>query len=139
MITSLLVFYYSNKCPAKVFPGDILTYSIGGLIAMMAILGNFEKIALFIFIPYIIEVILKLRGRFDLGKFPQSFGIPQKDGSLEMPYDKIYGLTHLSIFILKKFKKNVYEKEVVYLIFAFQIILCLLALFLFRGSLFFKI
>jgi hypothetical protein len=32
------------------------------LIACMAILGNFEKIAVFVFIPYIIETFLKLRG-----------------------------------------------------------------------------
>ena len=132
MVVSLLVFYYYNKCPAKVFPGDILTYSIGALIASMAILGNFEKIALFIFIPYILETGLKLRGNLK----KQSFLIPQKDGSLELPYDKIYGLTHLSLLILKKFKNKVYEKDVVYLIFAFQIILCLIALIIFKQDLF---
>ncbi|MDO8517224.1 MAG: glycosyl transferase family 4 [Nanoarchaeota archaeon] len=132
MVASLLVFYYYNKHPAKVFPGDVLTYSIGAVIACMAILGNFERIAIFVFIPYIIEFILKSRGNLK----KQSFGIPNKDGSLEMPYDKIYGLTHLSIFILQKFKKKVYEKDVTYLIFSFQIIICLLALVIFKESLF---
>lgn len=132
MIGSLIGFYIYNKYPAKVFPGDILTYSVGALIAAMAILGNFEKIAVFIFIPYIIETILKSRGKLK----KQSFGIPQKDGSLKLPYDKIYGLTHLSIFILSKFKKKVYERDVTYLIFAFQIILCLLALIIFKNDLF---
>ena len=132
MVSSLFVFYYYNSYPAKVFPGDILTYSIGALIAGMAILGNFEKIAVFVFIPYILETVLKLRGRLK----KQSFGIPQKDGSLEMPYKKIYGLTHLSIFLLKKFKKKVHEIDVVYLIFGFQIIICLLALAIFKGGLF---
>jgi len=132
MIASLLVFYFYNKYPARVFPGDILTYSIGALIAIMAILGNFEKIALFVFIPYIIETLLKLRGSLK----KQSFAIPNKDKSLEMPYEKIYGLTHLSLFILKKFKKKVYEKDVAYLIFIFQIIICLLALIIFKEALF---
>jgi len=131
MVFSLIAFYLKNKFPAKVFPGDVLTYPIGGLIACMAILGNFERIAVFVFIPYIIETILKLRGR--LRKY--SFGKPNSDGSLEMPYDKIYGLTHLSLFILKKVKKKVYEDDVVYLIFSFQIIICLLSLFIFGGSL----
>jgi len=108
-----------------------LTYSVGALIACMAILGNFEKIAVFIFIPYITEVILKLRGRLK----KQSFAKPNEDGSLEMPYDKIYGLTHLSLFILKKFKNKVYEKDAVYLIFAFQIFVCLISLLIFRGIL----
>ena len=132
MVTSLIVFYFYNKPPAKVFPGDSLTWVIGALIAGMAVLGNFEKIAIFIFIPYIIETVLKLRGRLK----KQSFLIPQKDGSLEMPFNKIYGLTHLSLFILKKFKRKVYERDVTYLIFIFQIIICLLALIIFRGGLF---
>ena len=132
MVTSLIVFYYYNKFPARVFPGDILTYSIGALIAGMAILGNFEKIAVFMFIPYIIETFLKLRGKLQ----KPSFGKVNEDNSLEIPYEKIYGTTHLSLFILKKFKKKVYEKDVVYLIFAYQIVICLLALIIFRNVLF---
>ena len=97
----------------------------------MAILGNFERIAMFVFIPYIIETGLKIRGRLK----KQSFALPQKDGSLEMPYKKIYGLTHLSLYVLKKFKRKVYEYDVVYLILAFQIIFCLIALIIFRGAL----
>ena len=128
MVASLLAFYIFNKHPAKIFPGDVLTYSVGALIAGMAILGNFEKIAIFVFIPYIIEVILKIRIKLK----KQSFCKPQADGSLEMPYEKIYGLTHLSLFILKKFKNKVYEKDVVNLIFVFQIIICLLALVIFK-------
>lgn len=132
MVAALIGFYFFNKYPAKVFPGDILTYSVGALIAGMAIIGNFEKIAVFVFIPYIIETILKSRGKLK----KQSFGIPNEDGSLNLPYDKIYGLTHLSILILSKFKKKVYEKDVVYLIFTFQIIICLLALLIFKNNIF---
>jgi len=132
MVSSLIAFYLYNKFPAKVFPGDILTYSIGALIAIMAILGNFEKIALFIFIPYIIETILKLRGKLN----KSSFGIPDKDNNLKIPYNKIYGLTHLSIFILSHLKNKVKEKHVTYLIYLFQIIICLLSLIIFRSYLF---
>jgi UDP-N-acetylglucosamine--dolichyl-phosphate N-acetylglucosaminephosphotransferase len=128
MVASLIAFYYWNKCPAKVFPGDILTYSIGALIAGMCILGNFERIAVIIFIPYIIETFLKARGRLK----KQSFGIPQKDGSIELPYKKIYGMTHFSIWFLKKIKNKVYERDVTYFIFIIQIIICLITLVLFR-------
>lgn len=127
MVFSLIAFYMFNKYPAKVFPGDSMTWSIGGLIAIMAILGNFEKIAVFVFIPYIIETTLKLRGNLE----KHSFAKPNKDNSLEMPYKKIYGLEHLAILILKKIKKKVYEKEVVYLINGFQIIVIILAFFIF--------
>ena len=99
-----------------------MTYSIGALIAAMAILGNFEKIAIIVFIPYIIEVFLKSRG----GLKKHSFGKSNKDGSLSMPYNKIYGLEHLAIFILNKMGKAT-EKKVVYLIYAFQILFILIA------------
>lgn len=131
MVASLFAFYIFNKYPAKVFPGDIMTYQIGALIAGIAILGNIEKIAVFFFIPYIFEFFLKLRGRLK----KQSFGKPNNDGSLEMPYNKIYGLEHLAIFVLKKIKNNgkVYEKEIVYLINGFQILIVILGFVLFLG------
>jgi len=132
MVATLIVFYFYNKVPAKVFPGDILTYSIGALVAGMAILGNFEKIALFVFMLYGFETVLKLRGNLK----KQSFGIPNKDNSLEMPYQKIYGMTHFSLWILKKFKKKVYEKDVTRFIFGLQIFICLSALVIFRQGIF---
>ncbi|MBS3070735.1 glycosyl transferase family 4 [Candidatus Pacearchaeota archaeon] len=129
MVASLIAFYIFNKYPAKVFPGDSLTWSVGALIAIMAILGNFEKIATFVFIPYFIETALKSRGKLE----KQSFGKPNKDNSLELKYNKIYGLTHLSIYILKKIKpsKKVYEKDVVYLINVFQLLIILIAFVIF--------
>lgn len=129
LVASLCAFYIFNSNPAKLFPGDILTYAIGASVAVIAILGDAEKIALFFFIPYFIEVILKLRGKLK----KQSFGKPNKDGSLEMPYDKIYGLEHLAIYILKKIKPShkVYENDVVYLINAFQIVVIIIGFVLF--------
>jgi len=122
MVGALIAFYYFNRVPADVFPGDIVTYAIGALIAGMAILGNFEKIALVVFIPYIIEVILKLRG----GLKKHSFGIPNKQGHLDMPFDKIYGLEHLAIWVLNKVGRAT-ERKVTYLIHAFQILFILIA------------
>ena len=125
--------YVYNKYPSEVFPGDILTYSIGAMIACVAILGNIEKIAIFFFIPYIIETILKCKGNLK----KESFVKINKDETLELPYEKIYGLTHLSLFILKKLKPSgkVYEKEVVYLINGFQIFIIILGFVLFGGEL----
>lgn len=127
MVATLLAFWIFNKTPAKVFPGDVLTYSVGALIGVMAILGNFEKIAVVVFVPFIIEMILKVRGGMKPPR-KQSFGIPQKDGSLKLPYDKIYGLTHFSIWFLSKFKKKVYENDVVYFIYLIQFIFIIIGL-----------
>ena len=129
MVASLVAFYLFNKYPAKVFPGDIMTYTVGALIGAMAIMGNMEKIALFFFIPYIIEVFLKLRGRLQ----KQSFGKVQKDGSIELMYPKIYSLTHVAIIMLKKIKPShkAYEWEIPLAINIFQIIIIIIGLILF--------
>jgi len=114
MVGALIGFWIFNKVPAKVFPGDMLTYGVGALVAGMAILGNFEKIAFIVFIPYILEVVLKVRGKLE----KHSFGVPRKDGTLSLPYDKVYGLEHLAIKVLGR---EATEKKVVYLIYALQI------------------
>ena len=119
MVGALIGFYIFNKVPAKVFPGDILTYGVGALIAGMAILGNFEKIAFVVFIPYMIEVVLKVRG----GLKKYSFGKPRKDGTLALPYDKIYGLEHLAIWVLGR---GATEKRVTYLIHGVQVLFILI-------------
>ena len=132
MIVAIVAFLLYNFYPAKVFPGDVMTYPIGGLIAVMAILGNFEKIAIFFFLPYVIEFVLKTRGK--LAK--QSFGKPIKDGSLELKYNKIYGLEHLSIYLMKKVKIKATEKKVVYSIWIFQIVIIIIGFIIFREGIF---
>lgn len=127
MVMSLLAFMIFNFYPAKVFPGDVLTYPVGGMIAIIAILGSFEKIAFFFFIPIIIEVVLKLRG----GLQKSSFGKPNRDGTLSLKHDKIYGLTHLSIVILNKMKIKSTEMNVVFLIWSFTLLMVILGLLIF--------
>jgi hypothetical protein len=73
---------------------------------------------------------LKIRGKLK----KESFARVNEDGSLEMPYNKIYGLEHLAIYILKRIKpsKKVYEREVVYLINAFQTLIIILGFIIFK-------
>lgn len=134
MVVCLFAFYIFNKYPAKVFPGDILTYSIGALIAAVAILGNIERIAIFFFIPYIIETGLKSRGKLK----KESFASLNKDDSLEVPYKKFYGIEHIALYLLKKIKKDnkAREKEVVYLINFFQFLIIIAGFLIFRNSIF---
>lgn len=132
MIVALLGFLLYNFYPARVFPGDSLTYIVGGLIASLCILGNFEKIGFFFFIPYIIEAVLKTRGR--LKKY--SFGKPNKDGTLDLRYDKFYSLNHVAIAVLKKTGARVTEKRVVYLLWAFQLVVILIGFLVFSRGIF---
>jgi UDP-N-acetylglucosamine--dolichyl-phosphate N-acetylglucosaminephosphotransferase len=124
MVASLLAFLIFNKYPAKVFPGNVMTYAIGSLIASIAIMGNVERAAIILFIPYFIELILKARGVFQ----KESFAKPNKDNSLEPLYPKIYGLEHFVLRVLKKIKGKVYEKDIIRSIWLIEFIIALLIL-----------
>ncbi|MFH0956484.1 MAG: glycosyltransferase 4 family protein [Candidatus Aenigmatarchaeota archaeon] len=114
VVFALLGFLWYNKVPAKVFPGDSMTYSIGAMIACVAILGNMEKYALILFIPYIFDALMFIRFRFVDGlKGVEAFAKVGPDGSLSMPNRKVYDFTHLALKVMGKMKKKVYERDVV--------------------------
>ena len=124
MAFALIAFLIFNKPPAKVLDGNTLSYIVGVLIACAAIVGNIEKAALILFIPYFVELLLKARG----GMKKESFAVANKDGSIEAPYAKIYGIEHLMIKIIKKIKGKVYEKEVVKGLLLIEILIAVLVL-----------
>ncbi|MCX6707683.1 MAG: glycosyl transferase family 4 [Candidatus Woesearchaeota archaeon] len=124
MVTALLAFLVFNFYPASVFPGDTLTYSVGTLIAIVAILGNVEKYAVILFIPYFIEFLLKARGRMQ----KESFAKVMSEGTLQRPYSRYYGIEHIVIDIIRAIKGKAYEYEVVLLIWAFEAVISLATL-----------
>lgn len=123
-LSSLLAFLYFNWYPARVFPGNSFTYGIGALIACTAIVGNMEKLALYLFLFYFLDFALYLKGRFldRLGDV-QAFARPKEDFTLELPYEKPNDLTHYAIIFLKRIKGSAREEEVVLLILFAQFIL----------------
>ncbi len=124
IVISLLAFLIFNQYPAKIFPGNSLTYSLGALIAVFAILGNMERAAFLLFIPFIIEGFLKVRSKFKA----DNFGKPNKDNSLEPPYKKTYSLTHCMLKFLKRTKGKVYERDITNNLILAEIILAILVL-----------
>lgn len=124
MVAALLAFLRYNFYPADVFPGDTMTYSIGAMIGIIAIMGNLEKFALILFIPYFFEFILKARGKMR----KESFGKALPDGSLTNRYDKWYGLEHITISLLRKLKGKAYEWEVTILILFGELVLAIITL-----------
>jgi UDP-N-acetylglucosamine--dolichyl-phosphate N-acetylglucosaminephosphotransferase len=117
-VFALIGFLKYNWYPAKIMPGDSLVYFIGAIAASIVILGNIEKFATIAFIPWFIELILKLRVKLNA----ENFGILQKDGTLKPLYKKIYSLTSLFMHI-GKFK----EKQIVTLILLFETFFVILA------------
>ena len=92
LAATLLGFVFFDGYPSKIIPGDSFTYAVGAGIVTTIILGNMESFGIIIFMPWIIEFILHLRGKFgttDLGK-------RRSDGTFEPPYGKkIYSWTHI--------------------------------------------
>jgi len=113
---SLCAFWLYNKFPAKILPGDSLTYFLGGTLATIAILGDMERAALIVSIPFFVEFFLKLRARFNA----DSFGV-YINGKIQSKYDKIYSITHLFMG-----KGNYTEKQIVWFIVGIQLIFSLL-------------
>ncbi len=125
MIATLAGFYLFNRTPAKIFPGDTLTYSVGALIGILAISANMEKLMLIVMTPYIIEFLLKARGKMK----KESFAKVNEDGSLSLR-DGIYGIEHISLALIKRVKKKVYEQDVVMGVHLIQMIFILIACFM---------
>jgi UDP-N-acetylglucosamine--dolichyl-phosphate N-acetylglucosaminephosphotransferase len=124
MVFSLIAFLIFNKYPARIFPGDTLTYTVGALIACLAIVGNMEKLAIVMFLPYIFTLPLKLRGLMQ----KQSYGRLLSDGSLALPYSKFYGIEHVVLCVWKKFFGVVYEEDVVSVFYYIELFLGLFVL-----------
>lgn len=125
-VASLMAFLIFNWCPAKIFPGDSLTYGIGALIAVVAILGNMEKIGLILFIPFIIDAVWSLLPEAKGAPKREAFGRPNRDDSLELPYQKMYGLEHFGLWFVKKVKKKAYERDVTLFFIGLELLLVLL-------------
>lgn len=115
IIGTLIIFYFFNKFPAKIFTGNVGTLFVGSAIAVGAVLGNLKYPLIILMIPYVIHLILQQRITWDrktIRTRPRERGVIDRQGYLRSEYKKAYGLTHL---IMQKFK-NVTEKKLVYIL-----------------------
>ena len=115
-LAAILIF---NWYPAKILPGDSLTYLIGASIISSIVIGDMEKFGIIIFIPWMIEFLLKLRSKFTA----RSLGQLQQNGTLKSSYKKSYSLTH----ILMK-RGNLKESKITSYLLLIEAIICLAAL-----------
>ena len=101
---ALVGFIRYNWYPAKILPGDSLTYLLGSMVAAGVIVGNMERSGILVMLPFIIEFFLKLRVKFKatcLGKL-------REDGKLNPPYGrKIYSWTHFLMNLRPMTEKQV--------------------------------
>jgi UDP-N-acetylglucosamine--dolichyl-phosphate N-acetylglucosaminephosphotransferase len=115
---ALLAFLFFNFYPAKILPGDSLTYLLGAIVASSVIIGNMERTGIIVMLPFIVEFFLKARSRFKascLGKL-------RKDGKLNPPYGKnMYSWTHIIMNL-----KPLTEKQVTIGLIGIQIFFAVL-------------
>lgn len=111
LLAACLAFYFFNKYPSAIFPGDVGTYTIGASIASIVILSNMEKLGVVLFLPYILEFFIKAKNRFKT----ECFG-KLKNGKLKA--EKIGSLTH---FIMRK--GDFTEEQVVNILLMIEILI----------------
>ncbi len=79
-----LGFLWWNKYPARVFPGDTGTLSLGALIGLVGILGKVEVYTAILLIPHFLDFMIKaLSVRFGVRKHGRTEVMP--DGTLKAP------------------------------------------------------
>ncbi len=63
-LLACVAFISFNWHPARLFPGDVGTFTIGGAFAACVIVGNVEFLGLFLMVPFVIDFAMKARHRF---------------------------------------------------------------------------
>ena len=126
LLGSLLAFLYYNKYPAKIFPGDSTMVFAGGCIVLASYLSNLRAECAFLFIPFIIEFILKGIHKFSTQCFSEDL-----EGNFLVYNGRISSLTH---FVMKNW--NVTERSLVFIFYIFQLFLSFVVIFLTYNNVF---
>ncbi|AIU69011.1 UDP-N-acetylglucosamine--dolichyl-phosphate N-acetylglucosaminephosphotransferase [Thermococcus eurythermalis] len=81
---SSLGFLWWNRYPARVFPGDTGTLSLGALIGLVGILGKVETYTAILLVPHFLDFAIKALGvRFGVRRYGRTEVLP--DGTLKAP------------------------------------------------------
>jgi len=120
-IGALLGFLYWNKYPAKVFPGDVGTWSFGSLIFVMAVLGKLEFWAVLLFALYFVNLAMMGVHLAKKGK-KRKFAKVTKRGILksDVPTYTLY------FWLINKFKLS--EKGIIIVMYLLQAIVSIIVL-----------
>jgi UDP-N-acetylglucosamine--dolichyl-phosphate N-acetylglucosaminephosphotransferase len=118
---ALLATLYYNWYPAKILVGDVGTLSIGAIIAVAVIMGNFEIAGVILLIPYVIDFLIKAKNHF-----PYSFGV-FKDGKLYCPEGGPVGLGQL----IMKVCGGISERNLVLVLIGIETIFGVVAILLY--------
>ena len=119
MLGALLGFLAFNIYPAKVFPGDVGTLTIGVVLASAVIIGNLESAGVILMAPYIIEFFVKAANRF-----PHTHQEIKNSGLLYPKDGRVRGLVH----VVMRAAGGISEKNLVYVFLSVEAFCALIAL-----------
>lgn len=119
---ALFAFLKYNWYPARILPGDSLTYLLGSLVAAGVIVGNMEKIGILVMLPFIVQGILKFYSKSKLGRYASDLGEVDSGGVVKSKYgNRIFSLTHF-VMKLGRFR----EYQIVTMLMLIQVLFGLL-------------
>jgi len=91
MFGALLAFLAFNIHPARIFPGDVGTLTIGCALAASVIIGNLESAGVILVVPYVFDFFVKAANRF-----PHTHQ-DIRNGKLYPKGGKVNGLVHVDM------------------------------------------
>jgi len=122
LLGALGAFLLFNRYPARVFPGDSMTLFTGATVASAAIISSppLKTYGAILFIPMIVEFILKARGRFQA----ENYGELGPDGRLSWS-----GRAESILHLIMRWKR-LREWELVSVVWAFEAVVCVTVILL---------
>ena len=131
LLGASIAFLIFNRYPARILPGDVGRLPMGAAIATALILGNMDRLAIFLYAPFGLNFLLYIFYRLHVHRREieyVKFASPREDGTLEVegPFTMYWLLPHLS--------ENVTEKRNVALLILLQAIIAFSAVFLLAFS-----
>jgi len=118
---ALIAFFLFNRYPAKVFPGDVGTLSIGATLATGVIIGNMETIGALLLLPHVVDFFIKLAN--NLPKWGEEY----KGGKLYPVGGKVRGFCQL----VMKLTNGISEQNLVLVFLAIEALVGIIVLLLF--------
>jgi len=114
-----LAFLYYNWYPARIFPGDIGTLSIGAVIATSVIIGNIETVGAILMAMYAVDVLLKANGGF-----PKEVYSIKVDENNKLRCPEVVGVPSL----IMRLANGITERKLVLLLIGVEIIIAAVAI-----------
>ncbi|MHA1653587.1 MAG: hypothetical protein ACTSVT_06265 [Candidatus Thorarchaeota archaeon] len=87
LLGATVAFWFFNRYPAKVLPGDVGRLPIGAAMAAALVLGNMDRLAIILYAPFALNFLLYIVYRIYVKKTGieyRKFAAPREDGTLEV-------------------------------------------------------